>query len=180
MKGNEFAEMIRAATLAGIKRTAARSPAAAAYARRELEEIMQAAALETLERIERGEPGDLAQLAARAANVAIVRAWRDVSDPRKTPLERETDDGRTYAPDAWTPADGHGEPEDAAEAADLLLYVVGIMPKAYREDAARVITWTAAGYTAEEIAQRIGGSSRRVKRILKAARDAAREEERRT
>lgn len=176
MTGPEFAELIRAATLASIRRTEARSPAAAAYARRELDEITQAAALGTLERIERGEPGDLPQLAARAANAAIIREWRHASDPRKTPLERETEEGKViYTPDLQKPADGRGEPERAAEAADILRDVAGRMPPAYREDARRVITWTAAGYTAEEIAGALGGSSRRVKRILKAARDAARE-----
>ena len=179
MTGEEFASLIRAATLASITRTAARSPAAAAYARRELEEITQAAALGALERIDRGDAGDLAQIAARAANVAIVQAWRDVSDPRITPLERTTEDGEIIsALETLQSTAARRGPEDAAEAEDMIHYIIGLMPTAYRQDAPRVLRWTAAGYTAEEIASILGGSARRVRRILHAARDAAREEAR--
>lgn len=173
----DFAEMIRAATLASIRRTAARSPAAAAYARRNLEDITQAAALEALERIERGDAGDLAQLAARAANAVIQRAWYQASrDAARTiPDTIRTDDGDEIHPaELERTRSRERGPEEAAAAADLVRLIIGIMPTAYRQDARRVIAWTAEGYTAEEVAKRIGGSSRRVKRILKAARDAAR------
>jgi hypothetical protein len=178
--GAEFAELIQAATLASIARTEARSPAAAEYARRNLEDITQAAALEALERISSGAATgmDPAQLASRSSNAAIRRAWYQASRDaaRTTPDTISTADGDEIHPaDLDRTWDRSRRPEEAAEAADMLEYIISIIPAAYRQDAPRVLRWTAAGYTAAEIARETGSSSRRVQRILKAARDAARE-----
>lgn len=176
----DFAEIIRAATLASIARTEARSPAAAAYARNNLEDITQAAALEALERINRGEAKgmDPAQLASRSANAVIRRAWyqaaRDAA--RTTPDTITTADGDDIHPAELDRTQARTRrPEEAAAAADMLQYIISILPAAYRQDAPRVLKWTAAGYTAEEIAKQTGSSSRRIQRILRAARDAAQE-----
>lgn len=174
----EFAEIIRAAALASIARTEARSPAAAAHARKNLEDITQAAALEALERISSGAAAgmDPAQLASRSANAVIRRAWYQASRDaaRTTPDTVQTADGEEIHPADMDRTQARTRrPEEAAAAADMVEYIISILPAAYRQDAPRVLKWTAAGYTAEEIAQRTGGSSRRVQRILKAARDAA-------
>lgn len=175
----DFAEIIRAATLASIARTEARSPAAAEYARRNFEDITQAAALEALERTSRGESKgmDPAQLASRSANAVIRRAWYQASRDaaRTTPDTITTADGEEIHPAEMDRTQARTRrPEEAATAADLIEYIISILPAAYRQDAPRVLKWTAAGYTAEEIARETGSSSRRVQRILKAARDAAR------
>lgn len=176
MTGAEFAEMIRAATIAAIRRTEARSARAAAHAWKELDDITQAAALDTLERIERGEDAPPAQLAARAANAAIVRAYRDAYDPRRVPEDAETDDGdRIPRADLQSAQDASRRPEEAAEAADELQRIYNAIPAAYRADAPRVISAAAAGYTAAETARALDCSPRRVERIRAAARAAAEE-----
>ena len=69
-------------------------------------------------------------------------------------------------------------PEEAAEAADIVQSIIIALPAAYRADAPRALYMTGAGYTAAEIAERMQCSSRRIERIIKAARDAARQIER--
>lgn len=177
MSGQEFAELIRAAAAAAARRTAARAPAILDTYRRQREDIEQAAALDVLERVNAGDRAELAQLASRAANAALVKAYRQEHDARTVPAEIETEDGETIPrADLYSPQDGARRPEEAAAAADMVRYIISLMPSAYRADAPQVLAWTAAGYTAREIAAQTGSSSRRIERILKAARDAARSE----
>ena len=176
----DFAEMIKAATLAAIKRTEARSSAAAAYARRNLEDITQAAALDALERIERGEDGEPAQLANRAANAAIMREYRrSAADAaRTTPDTIRTADGDEIHPaELERVQDAPRRPEEAAEAADMIRAIIAALPAAYQADAPKVIGMSAAGYTAAETARALECSPRRVERIRAAARAAAEEME---
>ena len=141
------------------------------------EDIEQAAALDVLERIHAGDPAELVQLAHRAANAALIREYRREHDPRTTPDTIQTEDGDEIHPaDLDRAQTAPRRPERAAEAADLVRHIIALMPSAYRADAPQVLAWTAAGYTAREIAAQTGSSSRRVERILKAARDAARSE----
>lgn len=176
MTGGEFAEIIERAAAAAARRTAARAPGILDTYRRNREDITQAAALDVLERINRGEPGDLAQLASRAANAAIVKTYRQEHDRRTVPAEIETDDGeRQPRPELYEPRTADRQPERAAEAADTIRFIIGTMPAAYRQDAPQVIQWTAAGYTAEEIGSALKCSARRIQRIIRAARDAAKD-----
>ena len=172
--GAIFAEQIRAATLASIRRTQARSPRAAEHARRNIEDIQQAAALDVLERLQAGDDTPPAQIAARAANAAIIREYRAAYDRRRVPLEIESADGDMIPrPELERAQSMSPGPEDAAEAADALQQIVKQIPPAYREDAPRVIAAAAAGYTAAETARALDCSPRRVERIRAAARAAA-------
>lgn len=176
MTGAEFAETIRAAAAAAARRSAARAPAILDTYTRNRQDIEQAAALDVLERIERGDPADLVQLAHRAANAALIREYRREHDRRTVPAEIETDDGdRIPRPELYRPQDAPRRPEEAAEAADLVQSIVTAIPAAYRADAPRALYMTAAGYTAQEIGDALQCSSRRIERLLHAARDAAKQ-----
>ena len=119
---------------------------------------------------------NLYELATRAANAAIMRAYREQHDTRTTPAEITTEDGeRITRPDLYR-YDARGAPRTPAERtedADTIQHIFAALPRSYAKDAPSVIAWTAAGYTAGEIAERMRCSSRRIERILKAARDAA-------
>lgn len=179
----DFAELVKACTLAAIRKTASRSPGAAEHARRNLEDIQQAAALEALERLAdgRGEGVDPAQLVSRSAAAVIRRAWYEASrDARRTtPDTIRAEDGNEIHPaELETRRDGPSRPtEDASTgAADIIKTISAAMPKAYREDAPSILSAAAAGYTGAEIARSTGAPARRVQRILKAARSAAERE----
>ena len=179
MTGADFAELIRRSAAAAARRSAARAPGIMDTYTRNRDDIQQAAALDVLQRIEAGDPAELAQLAHRAANAALIREYRREHDRRTVPAEIETDDGDTIPrPDLYRAQDGSRRPEEAAEAADMLQSIIDAIPPAYRADAPRALYMTGAGYTAAEIAERMQCSSRRIERIIKAARDAAQQIER--
>lgn len=178
----DFAELVKACTLAAIRRTARRSPAAAEHARNNLEDIQQAAALEALERIARGDAAgmDPAQLCSRAAAAVVMRAYRE--DARRTAHETPetitTADGEYIHPAELETRRGPAErpTEDASTAAGILGMIVEAMPAAYRDDAPSILKAAADGWTAAEIARSTGQQPRRVQRIIKAAREAAAKE----
>ena len=182
----DFAELVKACTLAAIRRTARRSPAAAEHARNNLEDITQAAALEALERITRGDAAgmDPAQLCSRSAAAVLMREYRDEArrTAHETPDTIPTAGGEEIHPAELETRRGPAErpTEDASTAAGILEGIVEAMPAAYQADAPSIITAAAAGYTAAEIARRTGQQPRRVQRIIKAAREAAAREEDRT
>ena len=168
MTGDDFAELVKAATLKAIQRTEARSPAAAAAARRDLPDVIQAAALDALERIAAGDAAPLAQLAHRAAAAAIMRHYRSTRHNAPEPAQIDED-----APPAQEPATSGRAPEEAAEAAELIDRIAAALPAGYRADAPGIMRAAAAGYNAAEIARSSGQDPRRIQRIMKAARAAA-------
>lgn len=175
MNDAEFAELVRACTLASIARTESRSPAAAAHARRNIDDVTQAAALEALERIHAGADGDAAQIVSRAANAVIIAEYR--RSLRRAAEDPQTEDGTPREP----PARAHARPtEEAAEAADVIQCIAEAMPEAYRQDAPPILAAAAEGYNGAEIARRTGYHPRKVQRVIKAAREAAQREGRLT
>lgn len=179
----DFAELVKACTLAAIRRTARRNTAAAEHARNNLEDITQAAALEALERITRGDAAgmDPAQLCSRAAAAVLMGAYRDAArrQAHETPDAIPTADGEDIHPAELETRRGPAErpTEDASTAAGILQSIIEAIPAAYQADAPSILKAAADGWTAAEIARRTGAQPRRVQRIIKAAREAAAREE---
>lgn len=177
MTGAEFAELVRACTLASIRRTARRSPAAAEHARRNLEDVTQAAALEALERITAGADGDPAQICSRAANAVIIREYRRSARQarQETPYTTTNADGAEIPrPELETRRDAPQRPtEDASTAGDLIETIIEQIPRSLRPDAPKILQSIAAGATTAEAAAAAGVTRRQAQRIVKASREAA-------
>ncbi len=177
MTGADFAELVKACTLASIRRTARRSPAAAEHARRNIEDITQAAALEALERIEAGADGDPAQICSKAANAVIIREYRRSArrSLKETPYTTTNDDGDEIPrPELETRRDAPGRPtEDASTAADVVEDIITEIPRSLRPDAPSILNAIAAGATTAEAAAAAGVTIRQAQRIVKASREAA-------
>lgn len=124
-----------------------------------------------------GEELNIFQLAARVANAAISKAWRDLYAHPTAAAEVEDEDGKTFSVidvDADPTVRRPDDPECAVLRRDLLRAVIAAMPAAYQGDAEDVLKMSIIhGYTAREIAEYIGCSDRRVKRIKEAAQEAA-------
>lgn len=148
------------------------------------EDIVQAAFLRLLTMLDAGKTAgqdgeelNIFQLAARVANAAISKAWRDLYAHPTAAAEVEDEDGNTFCiidvsadPTVRRPED----PECAVLRRDLLHAVIAAMPAAYQGDAEDVLKMSIIhGYTAREIAEFIGCSERRIKRIKEAAQEAA-------
>lgn len=177
MTGGEFAELVRACTLASIRRTARRSPAAAEHARRNLDDVTQAAALEALERITAGADGDPAQIVSRAANAVIIREYRRSARQarQETPYTTTNADGDEIPrPELETRRDAPQRPtEDASTAAALIEAIIEQIPRSLRPDAPKILHSIAAGATTAEAAAAAGVTRRQAQRIVKASREAA-------
>ena len=177
MTGADFAELVKACTLASIRRTARRSPAAAEHARRNIEDIQQAAALEALERITAGADGDPAQIVSRAANAVIIREYRRSARQarQETPYTTTNADGDEIPrPELETRRDAPQRPtEDASTAAALIEDITTEIPRSLRPHAPSILNAIAAGATTAEAAAAAGITRRQAQRIIKASREAA-------
>ena len=124
-----------------------------------------------------GEELNIFQLAARVANAAISKAWRDLYAHPTAAAEVEDEDGKTFSVIDVDADPTVRRPEDPGVAVlqrDLLRAVIAAMPAAYQGDAEDVLKMSIIhGYTAREIAEFIGCSERRIKRIKEAAQEAA-------
>lgn len=173
----DFAELVRACTLASIRRTARRSPAAAEHARRNLEDVTQAAALEALERITAGADGDPAQIVSKAANAVIIREYRRSARQarQETPYTTTNADGDEIPrPELETRRDAPQRPtEDASTAGALIDAITEQIPRSLRPDAPKILQSIAAGATTAEAAAAAGVTRRQAQRIVKASREAA-------
>ena len=148
------------------------------------EDIEQAAFLRLLTMLDAGKTAgrdgeelNIFQLAARVANAAISKAWRDLYAHPTAAAEVEDEDGKTFSVidvDADPTVRRPEDPEVAALQRETLRAVIAAMPAAYQGDAEDVLKMSIThGYTAREIAEFIGCSERRIKRIKEAAQEAA-------
>lgn len=148
------------------------------------EDIEQAAFLRLLTMLDAGKTAgrdgeelNIFQLVARVANAAISKAWRDLYAHPTAAAEVEDEDGKTFSVidvDADPTVRRPEDPECAVLRRDLLRAVIAAMPAAYQGDAEDVLKMSVLhGYTAREIAEFIGCSERRIKRIKEAAQEAA-------
>lgn len=187
MSDAERVELIQKAVTKAAGRTAARIANPAKIEKLmadDREDIEQAAFLRLLTMLDAGKTAgrdgeelNIFQLAARVANAAISKAWRDLYAHPTAAAEVEDEDGKTFSVidvDADPTVRRPEDPECAVLRRDLLRAVIAAMPAAYQGDAEDVLKMSIIyGYRAREIAEFIGCSDRRVKRIKEAAQEAA-------